>query len=327
MNEVKLMIEIGLKIIVVLSGIWLITVTLFSAIRNFVLPRSSREPIAWFWFTTLLRLFNVLAHPAKSYDRRDQVMAFYAPISLVTIPIFWLVLVMLGYTLIFWGIGIQPLDAAMRLSVSSIMTLGFVMVDQLGLELVVFSEAVIGLVLVALLISYLPTIYSAFSRREALVTMLEVRAGSPPTAIEMLSRYRPQHSWITAAGAVLDTASLVVSSVDIPHDVQADICIRSGYISLRHIADFFAIPYDPAPHHHDDISITREEFDDVYNQLKNAYDTVLLTLAALTMAPYAPWSADRSPVYAQAWVRGQRRSSLFSLSRSGAVAGVDHQHE
>jgi hypothetical protein len=170
------------------------------------------------------------------------------------------------------------------------------------------------------------------------------------TSLPVLSFFRsprPEHSWITAAGAVLDTASLVVSSVDIPHDVQADICIRAGYISLRHIADFFALPYDPDPHHHDDISITREEFDDTYNQLQKAgvpmkpdieqcwhdfrgwrvnYDTVLLTLAALTMAPYAPWSADRSPVYAQAWDRGQRRLSLFSLSRT-AAAGADHQHE
>jgi hypothetical protein len=211
----------------------------------------------------------------------------------------------------------------------------------------------IGLVLVALLIAYLPTIYAAFSRREAAVTLLEVRAGSPPSAEQMLLRYhrihglsrlseewerwetwfadiqeshtslamlvffrspQPQHSWITAAGAVLDTAALTLSAIDQPFDPSAALCIRGGYLSLRAIADYFSIAYNNAPQPGDPISVHREEFDALLAKLEDEdvalkadreqawrdfngwrinYDAVLLGLASLTTAPPAPWSSDR----------------------------------
>jgi hypothetical protein len=196
--------------------------------------------------------------------------------------------------------------------------------------------------------------YSAFSRREAAVNMLDVRAGSPPSAVEMIARYyrirgldqlheiwttwemwfadveethtslaalpffrspQPDRSWITAAGAVLDAASLVDSALNIPRDAHSNLCIRAGYLALRRIADFFQIQYNPDPTAVDPISISREEFDTACDQLAAAgvplkpdrdlawrnfagwrvnYDTALLALAGLCMAPYAPWSSDRS---------------------------------
>jgi hypothetical protein len=211
-----------------------------------------------------------------------------------------------------------------------------------------------GLVMLALLIAYLPAIYTVFSRRENMVAGLEVRAGSPPTGVEMLQRswrvdglsslhdlwerwegwfldiaethtsfpvvafFRsplPDHSWVTASGAVLDAASLLLSSVDVPSDPQAAYCIRAGYLGLRRVAAFFRIPFDPSPQPDDLISITRDEFDDAclalaeqglplksdrdqawadFNGWRVNYDRVLVALAGLTMAPYAPWSSDRS---------------------------------
>jgi hypothetical protein len=209
--------------------------------------------------------------------------------------------------------------------------------------------------MVALLIAYLPTMYNAFQQRELAVTMLEVRAGSPPSAVEMIIRFhrlhslenlhglweswetwfaqieeshtslaalvffrspQPDHSWVTASGAVLDAASLMRSTVDVPADTQADLCIRAGYLALRRIADFFGVAYNSAARFPDDpISITRVEFDAACSQLAAAgvpltpdrdqawqdfagwrvnYDRVLLALAGLTMAPYAPWSSDRN---------------------------------
>ena len=92
-------------------------------------------------------------------------------------------------------------------------------------------------------------------------------------------------------------------------------CIRSGYLSLRRIADYFGLPFDPEPNPTDPISVTREEFDQVFDRLTAAgapmiddreaawrsfsgwrvnYDQVLLELAALTIAPDAPWSSDRA---------------------------------
>jgi hypothetical protein len=56
---------------------------------------------------------------------------------------------------------------------------------------------------------------------------------------------QPDHSWVTAAGAVLDGASLLLSSIDVERDVQAEFCIRAGYLCLRRIATYFKVPYPP----------------------------------------------------------------------------------
>jgi hypothetical protein len=254
----------------------------------------------------------------------------------------------------FWAFGSDSWYVALRDSGSSLLTLGFEGVPGLPMSLLAFSEATIGLGLIALLIAYLPTIYAAFSRREAAVTLLEVRAGDPPSALEMLRRYHrihgldrlseewqrweawfadiqeshsslaalvffrsPQanHSWVTAAGAVLDTASLSLSILDQPMNAQAALCIRAGYLALRSIADYFGIEYNANPNPDDPISIRREEFEVLldslagegvplvadrdqawsdYNGWRVNYDTVLLALAGLTSAPIAPWSSDRA---------------------------------
>jgi hypothetical protein len=126
---------------------------------------------------------------------------------------------------------------------------------------------------------------------------------------------RSDRSWVTAAGVVLDAASFANSTIDIPRSPYAALCVRAGYSALRAIADFFSIPYDPDPQQTDATSIAREEFDDACRQLAEAgvplkadldqawidfngwrvnYDSVLVGLAGLTVAPYAMWSSDRS---------------------------------
>jgi hypothetical protein len=79
------------------------------------------------------------------------------------------------------------------LSGSSLFTLGFATENTFLINAIEFIEAMLGLILVALLIAYLPTILTAFSRREKAVNMLEVRAGSPPSALEMLLRFNRIH--------------------------------------------------------------------------------------------------------------------------------------
>jgi ABC-type multidrug transport system fused ATPase/permease subunit len=126
---------------------------------------------------------------------------------------------------------------------------------------------------------------------------------------------RNDRSWVTAAGVVLDAASFANSTIDIQRSPYAALCVRAGYSALRAISDFFGIPYDPDPQQTDATSIAREEFDDACRQLAEAgvplkadldqawidfngwrvnYDSVLVGLAGLTMAPYAMWSSDRS---------------------------------
>jgi hypothetical protein len=223
------------------------------------------------------------------------------------------------------------------------------------------------MILTALLISYLPTMYGAFSRREAAVSLLEVRAGplpgsadydgGAPSAVNMLRRFHalgeivaltgiwreweqwfveieeshtslaalaffrspsPKRSWVIAAGAILDAAALRLSTLDLPFDVYASLCLRAGFIALRSIAGYFQVRYNPDPSPGDPISITRAEYDVAYAELSAAglplradrdqawrdfagwrvnYDTVLIALCRLTMAPPSRWSSDR------AWIR------------------------
>jgi hypothetical protein len=289
--------------------------------------------------------------------------------------IVWLALILAAYTGVYWGMGRHSVSEAFSLSGSALLTLGFRRPPDVATTALVFTEGALGLILLAMLITYLPSIYSVFSRRETTVAGLEVRAGSPPSGIELLQRSwrvdelqslhdvwkrweewfldiaethtsfpavvffrspQPEHSWVTASGAVLDGASLLLSSVDGPADPQAAYCIRAGYLALRRVADFFGIPYDPEPGPDDPISVIRDEFDEALEALARQglplvadhdeawrafqgwrvnYDRVLVALGGLTMAPYAPWSSDRS-------IRDWRpRASLRRLIRDHRVQG------
>jgi hypothetical protein len=346
--------EIFVHTLAFLIGLIIVVLTLFSALSTFVLPRSARSPLTRLVFRVLRWVFDVMLHFAKTYGRRDALMAYYAPIGLMMLLPTWYLLISLGYAAIYWGLGVGNFVAAYKLSGSSLFTLGFTPSQGIWQSAFVFSEAMLGLIMVALLIAYLPTMYSAFSRREQAVNMLEVRAGNPPSAVEMLLRFgrihgldklgeywrtwetwfadieeshstlatlvffrspRPEMSWITAAGAVLDAASLTLSAVEVPYEPSAALCIRAGYLSLHRITHYFGIPLPHDPHFPDDpISINRSEFDATLAQLERAglpikhdreqawkdfggwrvnYDRSLVALCALVMAPSAPWSSDR----------------------------------
>jgi hypothetical protein len=347
---------LALRILAVAAGVAIVAASIGSAVKTVVLPRASASRITRSVFLLMRGLFRIVARPSMRFDRRDRILGAYAPLGLMATLAAWLTLALGGFTLIFWGTDHQGWRAAFNLSGSSLFTLGFGRPEGLGSTALIFIEAAIGLFLLALLITYLPTIYAAFSRREVGITALEVRAGSPPSAREMIWRYwrlerlseihevwaewerwfvdveeshtshpslaffrssHPDHSWITAAGAVLDGAALVLSSVDLPRDVKAEFCIRSGYLCLRAIADYFQIVHDPNPNPDDPISIGRDEWNAVIDDLAEAgvplkpdrdqawrdfagwrvnYDRVLISLAALTEAPMALWSSDRGMV-------------------------------
>ena len=349
------LLEMILHVLCFVLGMVMVVSTLLSAVRTVVVPRGDNTRITRLVFRAVYGIFNFRVRRAQTYEDRDRIMALYAPISLLGLPIAWLILVLLGYTLMYRAVDFDSWYEAFKMSGSSLYTLGiFFPHDTPVTAILAFSEATIGLGIVALLLSYLPTMYSAFARRETLVTLLEVRADSPPSAITMIARVRgirgldylkemwndwevwfaeideshtsfaaislfrsPQsdRSWITASGAVLDAAALMTAAVDVPPSPEAQLCIRAGFVALRHIAQFFGIDYHPDPHFPDQpISISRAEFDEACDTMEAAgvpikadrdqawqdfagwrvnYDTTLLALADLTMAPYAPWSSDR----------------------------------
>ncbi len=333
--------------IVALIGVVVISRTVLSAVRTFVVPRGDNDPLSRLAFRSIRKVFDLAAPPSRPYEFRDRIMAYYGPIALILLPAWWLVLLIAGFGAIYWALGL-PVDEALVVSGSSLLTLGFREPGIPGGDIFAFAEAAIGLALVALLISYLPTIYGAFSRRELLVSLLEVRADSPPSPVVMITRmhrlggldelhelwvrwerwfaeleethsslpvlvfYRSQqhdHSWVNAAGAMMDTAALVRSAVAIPQDVQADLMIRAGYLALRRIASFFRIAYDTHPQPTDPTSVDRSHFDTALDVLEQSgvpvvadreqawrdfngwrvnYDQVLRKLEKLTMAP-TPW--------------------------------------
>ena len=344
------------RVAAALVGAVVVLWTLASAIQTVVVPRDTQVALTRVHFRTVRRVFAFVVRPTTSYERRDRILALYAPVSLVLLPGVWVALLTAGFSAIFWGAGIDPVYEAFATSGSSLFTLGFDRPEGWGRVGLSFVEAGLGLGVVSLMISYLPTIYSAFRTRESLVGMLEVRAGRPPSAAQLLIRYSnigwldrveedlfdpweqwfvdleeshtsqaslvffrsptPHRSWITAAGCVLDSAAVYSAAIEHPRSSKPDILIRTGFLCLRRIADFYVIPYDPDPAPDDPISITRSEFDELWTQLAAAdlpmkpdreqawrdyagwrvnYDAVLITLALLIDAPYAPWISDRAP--------------------------------
>lgn len=114
-------------------------------------------------------------------------------------------LVLVGYTMMFRAVDVPTFTEAFRTSGSSLLTLGFLQPRDLPGVTLAFSEASIGLGLLALLIAYLPTIYGTFSRREVLVAQMSVRAGIPPSAEISIARdeFDALYDRMAAAGVPL----------------------------------------------------------------------------------------------------------------------------
>ncbi|MEY2398893.1 MAG: hypothetical protein QOJ00_2067 [Actinomycetota bacterium] len=361
------------RVFVAVIAFVVLTRTLMSAIRTFVVPRDEPTALARIVFLTWRKPF-LAAAKRRSPEDGHRLMRLFAPLSLLSLPVVWLLVVWVTFAGFFWSFDrMRPL-LAFELSGASVTTLGTYRAEHVGSTFLGFVEASLGLGLVALLITYLPTIYSSYQRREREVSLLSVRAGSPPSAVGMLRRFQEvnfldrttelwrdwelwfvdieeshtsmgslaqfrsgpaDHSWITAAGAVLDAASLMLSAVDVEYEPRAALTIRSGFLALRHVSDFYDIPYDPDPAPDDPISITRAEFDDALAQLAQVgtpikadrdqawrdfngwrvnYDAVLLALCALVWAPYAPWSSDRATTFVRPPIT--RRGGRGSGSRT-----------
>ncbi|MCE9646462.1 MAG: hypothetical protein K8S20_10735 [Chloroflexi bacterium] len=350
--------DILVRISIFLVGLVMVVMTIFSALSTFVLTRAARSQLNRVIFGVMRRVFDFILRFTRTYEQRDAIMAYYSPLSLIMLIPTWYALILAGYGAMYWSLGVGEWFADIRYSGSSLLTLGFATSENPFVTVLSFSEALLGLLLVALLMAYLPTMYAAFSRREQAVSLLEVRAGNPPSALEMLLRFNRIHgleklsdywktweiwfadieeshttlpalvffrsprsdsSWVTAAGAILDSAALTLAAVNIPSDPSAALNIRAGYLALRRIADYFDIssPQNPS-YPADPISVKREEFDELLRKLQQAgvpvksdrekawldyagwrvnYDRVLLVLCTLVMAPEAPWSSDRAPKF------------------------------
>ncbi len=352
-----------------LLGAALVGAVLDAELRTFVLPRGAVVRLNRIVAVAVRRCFDVVLRMLRTYESRDRLMALYAPYTLVAWVVVWLAMVLGGFTLMLEALDGQSWHKSFVVAGSSVFTLGFDHPPGFGPTVLAFGAAATGLSVLALLIAYLPTLYSSFSRREVLVAHMSARAGTPPQAVDLLVRANTigplsdlnevwvqwqlwfaeieethtsmallsffrspsaHRSWVTAAGAALDAASLVNSTVDTPDQPMASLCIRSGYSALRDICDFFGIPHDPDPSPTDPITVAREEWEEAVARLERAgvpvradrdqawrdfagwrvnYDRVLVTLAGFLVAPYAPWSSDRSVPFRMRliWRHARRR--------------------
>jgi hypothetical protein len=337
-----------------------------SAVRSVVVPRGEPTRLARLTLLFVRAVYELSARLQPNAERRDRVLARYGPSALLALALMWALGTATGFVLLYWSLGGRTLGDAVVLSGSALTTLGIRVPDDGAEAVFSFVEALLGLGIIALLISYLPTIYTLFSLREEQVVKLDARAGSPPTALEMLTRFhrigwlddmneawdvweswfveveeshtshpvlvffrsqRPNSSWITGAGAALDTMALAMSAVDVPDRPETSVTLRSGFLALRAIARFYNVPFDPDPAPNAPISIYREEFELLCGELERAgvpmrpdreqawrdfagwrvnYDEPLLGLCSLCAAPATPWSSDRSDRYRRPTLRHPR---------------------
>jgi hypothetical protein len=238
---------IALRILSLLLGTAVVLAILGSALKTVVLPQGGLTRLSQADFALVYRL---LVHRWRSEARSKALRGLYAPVALVSLPLVWMILMVVAFTFVFWGTGGLTVQKAFEISGSSLTTLGFSKPDGTGRIWLAFIEAIIGLGLVALLISYLPTIFSAYNGREKGIIQLRPIAGAPPQAPELLQSLhrigflevtdfwrneadwlldleqthtafpilsyfpetQPDHSWVATVGSLLDAAALVVSA-------------------------------------------------------------------------------------------------------------------
>ena len=293
------------EVLAVLGGALVAAWVVSSAVRTVVMPRPERVWLTMALFELARRSAGAVAARVKAPDRRHRVLGAFGPAVLISLPLVWSLGLIASFAAIYWGLDVGSFADAVELSGSSLTTLGFVSAPTFAARLVAVVEALFGLAIVALMISFLPTIYGAFSRREIAVGRLTTRAGEPPDPVRFISRLaaidrlhvvgerweawedwfdelgethttfpaliyfrsaKADRSWLAAAEAVLDTAALLRAAQLVPSTGQADTMIRSGYLALRAIADFFGIEPEPEPHTAE-MSVTRRDFDHVLAEL------------------------------------------------------------
>jgi len=283
------------------AGIVLVVVVSRSVLLTLVVPRSAASRLSRFVGRRVVRgFFLFLSDRFDDWDAKDRILSYSGPLSLLALLVVWLLLFLLGYGLMLWPlVPHHSLASAIRESGSSVFTLGVASSVRPSATVVDFVAGATGLLLVALEIAYLPTLYGAFNRRETLVTMLQSRAGAPPWGPEILARHHlvnltgnlpqlyrdweqwsadvaeshanypvlvsfrsphPLRSWVLALLAVLDAGALHLAFCPTTAPKEARLCIRMGFTALRDIAQAMAIPFTGDPLPTDPIALTDEEF-------------------------------------------------------------------
>ena len=234
-----------IDILAVVSGIVVIILSTGVAIRTFMVPTGAPPLINRVLFRFTQALFDVIIRPIRSETRRQGVLSLFAPVSLLVVLAVVLGMIGFGYTLALYGAGIKPLLRAFLYSGSALSTLGFESPGN-NFWVIVLSavEALTVVTIVALLIGYLPTIYSSYQQREQAVNNLDELTGSQPDGIKVVDAYvnifgpsRLGELWQTWLGWFADLATSDrlsrASSTSAPRVGTAPGSARRGRCSMR----------------------------------------------------------------------------------------------
>lgn len=263
-------------IIAIVGGILLTLGILWEAFETIVLPRRATRR---FRFTRLFYRstwypWRAIARRMRRSKSRETFLSFFGPLSLLFLFVFWGVGIIVAFGLLYYGSGghgtIVTTERSARdfldslyFSGTTFFTLGLGDITPHGWpqRLLAVIESGLGFGFLALVFSYLPVIYQAFSRREVNIVLLDSRAGSPPTAFELIRRhpgqqgwnelqqllrewergsadileshvsypvvayFRSQHnneSWVAALAAILDTSALLIAGISGFHQQSSD---------------------------------------------------------------------------------------------------------
>ncbi|MDF2759798.1 MAG: conserved rane protein of unknown function [Thermomicrobiales bacterium] len=345
-----------IDILAVVSGIAVIIASTGISIRTFMVPAGAPPLINRVLFRFTQALFDLAIRPIRSEARRHSVLSLFAPVSLLVVLVVLLGMIAFGYMLALYGAGIKPMIRAFLFSGSALSTLGFESPGN-NFWVIVLSavEALTVVIIVALMIGYLPTIYSSYQQREQAVNNLYELTGAQPDGVKVVDAYvnifgptrlgelwqtwiswfaelatsgstlsgelylrssRWDRSWISAAGAMLDAAALVESSMDLSTDPTADRLVRLGSRALRQVLEPLSLRCPEQPKWPETpINITQQEFEEAYDHLQKSglpmkpdksaawaafaqhrvqYECPLMTLVRLKKPPRGcRWTTDR----------------------------------
>jgi hypothetical protein len=262
-----------MHIVAIIAGAVIVFAVLLDAFETVVLPRRVRRTSlrisSWFYRFTWAPFAKLASH-IQSQTRRETLLGYFGPLSMIALLGLWACGLIFGFTLVQFGSGGHVAGANLQINFLALLyhsgetffTLGYGDITPVTpfARFLAVVEAGMGFAFLGVVIGYLPTIYSAFSRREIEISLLDARAGSPPSAAELLSRavaglergtldhlfeswerwaaevleshlsypvlsfYRSQHSnqsWLGALTVILDATSLVITGIDDMRNEQA----------------------------------------------------------------------------------------------------------
>lgn len=287
-----------MKYFIALLGFVLYFSTITSVVKTLVIPRGHIARIPKVIDIVIELIYKNLCKTTHSYKSRDALRSSQAAVNIFLDLLVWIISLL--FALSFMLLPSQTsIGNSIREAGASLLTLGFVTTPGPWATIVDFIAGFSGLVIVALQISYLPTIYAAFNRRETKITLLSSHVGSPPWGPELLARTRigivdnqvlgiykeweewaadvaeshstypillrlrspdPYSSWIISLLCVLDSAALYLSLSPSQAPLETRLALRMGFECLRTLARSSEIEYDNDPKPTDPIQLSFSEF-------------------------------------------------------------------